>query len=326
MALPQLEVLEELPVSPGLLLSAAATTASHPFQYAKALIQLGYEPLEPSQRKSLLGKPVLAYPSVFSYVGYIRSRDGFTGLWSGLAPKLCSLGLNHIVQEKFNEVYPAEAELTEEQEEELEEEEKRRRVVRATTRDIACRITCIVATQPLQVIAYRAMAEFVAGDGKYSGGLTCGIYGGLCEILRENGLVGLWSGLAPRVVGEVGVLATTATLTYLVNTYVMKDQEMKEMKQYTSHLASLLAGSIFYPFQVVTTCMAVSRSGLPMGYPPCMPFYGSWMDCLQQLRAKNQLKRGSSLLWRYYSGPQMIVGDKVVRLDSSKLGPPKKAL
>ena len=56
--------------------------------------------------------------------------------------------------------------------------------------------------------------------------------------------------LAPRVVGEVGVLATTATLTYLVNTYVMKDQEMKEMKQYTSHLASLLAGSIFYPFQV----------------------------------------------------------------------------
>ena len=64
--------------------------------------------------------------------------------------------MRHIIvklhpQEKFNEVYPAEAELTEEQEEELEEEEKRRRVVRATTRDIACRITCIVATQPLQV-------------------------------------------------------------------------------------------------------------------------------------------------------------------------------
>ena len=54
--------------------------------------------------------------------------------------------------------------------------------------------------------------------------------------------------------------------------------------------------------------MSVSRSGLLMGYPPCMPFYTGWADCLQQLRAKNQLKRGSSLLFRYYSGPQVPEG------------------
>ena len=71
--------------------------------------------------------------------------------------------------------------------------------------------------------------------------------------------------------------------------------------------------------------MAVSRSGLIMGYPPCMPFYSSWLDCLQQLKARNQLKRGSSLLWRYYSGPQMIVGDKVHPLDSTRLRTPTRA-
>ena len=136
----------------------------------------------------------------------------------------------------------------------------------------------------------------------------------------------------------MGILATTAGLTFLVNNYVVSE---KEMKQYTGHLAGLLASSLFYPFQVccnfdlcfsltmfwqvVTTCMAVSRSGLAMGYPPCMPFYGSWLDCLQQLKARNQLKRGSSLLWRYYSGPQMIVGDKVHPLDSTKLRSPLKA-
>lgn len=315
-----LELPEDFPIPPGLALNLAGAAASHPFQYAKVLMQLGHEPLGARDTRTLLGRPALAYPSVFSYVGHIRARDGFAGLWRGLPPKLCSLVAQHFTQAKFNELYPAEPEPAEQVEEELTEEERRARFLRTTLREIACKLTCIVVTQPLQVVAVRAMAEFVGGDAKYSGGLTLGLYGGLCEILRENGLVGLWSGVVPRALGEVGILATTAGITFLVNNYVVSE---KEMRQYTGHVAGFLAGSLFYPFQVVSTCMTVSRSGLPMGFPPCMPLYSGWLDCLRQLRAKNQLKRGSSLLFRYYTGPQRIVGDRVIPLDCSMFRAPK---
>jgi len=317
-----LELPKEFPIPTALALNMAATTASHPFQYAKVLIQLGHEPLATRETRTLLGRPALAYPSVFHYVGHIRRREGFTGLWRGLAPKICSLALQHVAQEKFYLNYPPEPELSEQTEEELTDEEKKARFLKSTIRDIACRITCVVVTQPLQVIGVRAMAEFVGGDGKYSGGLTFGLYGGFCEVVKENGIFGLWSGLIPRLLGEVGVLATTAGLTFLVNNYLVSE---KDMKQYTGHVAGFLAGSLFYPFQVVSTCMAVSKSGLLMGLPPYMPLYDGWMDCISQLKAKNQLKRGSSLLFRYYSGPQVIVGDKVQPLDRPLAFPKKLA-
>jgi carrier protein len=42
-----------------------ATIAFHPFDYAKTLIQIGFEPLPARHTKTLLGKPALALPSVF---------------------------------------------------------------------------------------------------------------------------------------------------------------------------------------------------------------------------------------------------------------------
>ena len=162
----QLELPEDFPIPSGLALQLAGTCASHPFLYAKvskslfsnltanfqqALIQLGHEPLAARQTKTLLGRPALAYPSVFSYVSHIRAKDGWTGLWRGLTPKLCSLALQHLAQEKFNESYPPEPELAEQVEEELTEEEKRARFLKVTLREIACKITCVVVTHPLQV-------------------------------------------------------------------------------------------------------------------------------------------------------------------------------
>ena len=47
------------------LLKMAGVLAFHPIEMSKVLIQLGHEPIAPRNTKTLLGKPALAYPSVF---------------------------------------------------------------------------------------------------------------------------------------------------------------------------------------------------------------------------------------------------------------------
>ena len=80
-------------------------------------------------------------------------------------------------------MYPPE-ETKEEDEEELTLEQKQERVIRETLRQLACKMTCVVITQPLHVMALRAIAEFVGSENKYSGGLTLGLYNGAVNILQ----------------------------------------------------------------------------------------------------------------------------------------------
>lgn len=55
------------------------TSAVHPLDLSKTLIQIGFEPIPPKQTMTWLGKPALSLPSVFVYAGHIRKRDGFLG-------------------------------------------------------------------------------------------------------------------------------------------------------------------------------------------------------------------------------------------------------
>jgi carrier protein len=74
----------------GFAFRAGLTTLAHPIEYAKVLIQIGHEPIAPRNTKTFFGKPALALPSVFQYLGHIKKKDGFFGLYKGLAPKLVS--------------------------------------------------------------------------------------------------------------------------------------------------------------------------------------------------------------------------------------------
>jgi carrier protein len=50
----------------GVALKVAVAATIHPVEYAKTLIQIGYEPLAPTHTKTLItGRPALALPSIF---------------------------------------------------------------------------------------------------------------------------------------------------------------------------------------------------------------------------------------------------------------------
>lgn len=292
----------------GLVLRAVVGSLSHPIEYAKVLIQIGHEPVPPHATKTLFGRPALALPNVFQYIAYIKRVDGFVGCYRGLGPKLCASTISSITYQKLY-VKTAEEGIDAAEDDETAEERRDRIFVRDLSRDVVCRTAAIVASQPFTVIAVRMMAQFVGGENKY-----CGIFSSIREIFHENGILGFFSGIVPRILGEITSAIIASTLTFIINSYLVND---KDLKKFTAASMAFIAGTITYPFQVVSNCMAVNNSGLIAGMPPHMPVYTSWIHCWSHLSQTNQLKRGSSLLIRYYTGTYIFTEGKYVKVNKN---------
>lgn len=298
----------------------ALNTVTHPVEYAKVLIQIGYEPIPPKESCTFFGKPALKLPNVFQYVKYIKSVDGFVGCYRGIVPKLCGNVASVIACHKVLETLELGHDENEGENEEnagrrvgleiSDEEREKAKYIKGLKKDVISRFTAIIVSHPFHVITIRMMAQFVGGEVKYNG-----MFGSVVQIYRENGVLGFFSGLIPRLLGDILSILLANTLTYAVNTYVIEEAELKA---YSSATLSFLASALTYPFQVVSTCMAVTDSGLMAGSPPYMPIYTSWLDCWSNLSEANQLKRGSSLLMRYYTGPQVVIAGKPMALSKKE--------
>jgi len=47
------------------------------------------------------------------------------------------------------------------------------------------------------------------------------------EIYRENGILGYYAGLIPRIIGNAAVIVLTGISTYAINNYVIQEPAMK---------------------------------------------------------------------------------------------------
>lgn len=278
---------------------ATITALAYPFDYVKFLVQIGHEPFPPKPTRRFFGKPALALPGAFEYMRHIKKIDGYAGLYRGLSVRLCANVVSGAVFSEVNRRLPEVQSFEEEEDDESVSEEQRIvNFVKRTLKLMTAKCAALFVSHPFNVVCLRYMAQFVGREEKYTG-----IFTSIVEIYREEGVAGLFSGLVPRLIGEVFTIWLASSVSFVINAYIVQD---KTLQSYVSATTMFLSSSVTYPFALVGTVMAVSGSSLEAGKPPNMPVYPSWTECWYQLSRLGQLKRGSSILWRYYQGPYII--------------------
>uniref|UniRef100_T1E267 Putative mitochondrial carrier protein 1 n=1 Tax=Psorophora albipes TaxID=869069 RepID=T1E267_9DIPT len=273
------------------------TTALHPFEYAKVLMQIGFEPIAPVPGRTLFGRPTMVLPNVFQYAAYIKQVDGFYGCFRGLSAKIIGnlLSAFPAVKEtdskrkkKHSDSEAIFSSDPDEDDKQLDDQFKKQ-----LKRNLVVHTAGVVISQPFHVITIRMMAQFVGREKLYTG-----VWQSIREIWSQEGIFGFFSGFIPRLLCDLGCLVISSSATYLASKYLIREQEGRV---YFSSISQFVCSSMFYPYHVVSTCMIVNGSRLKAGNLPSMEPYRDWRDCYAKLRAAGQHKRGSSLFFRYAS-------------------------
>lgn len=290
------------------LLSGLLQTPAYSLSYVKVLIQIGHEPLPPFKSKSLFGREQYFYPNSFSYLRYIYSVEGITGLYRGLGMKIVSQSIGNVVYDKINKIMEENDENSQKKSDDVDVITV---FVKQTSREITARCWGVVFSHPFHVMALRCMAQFVGGEANYS---SWNVFQNTVEIYKGEGIAGFFSGLIPRLLFEASTIALTNGIAFLIKSYIFEDKDIDALIDLFS---SLLASSVTYPLSVVSTVSSISGSALIAGRPPRMALYASWIDVFKHLYENNELKRGSSSFFRIYKEPLSIPSGFVLNQNSS---------
>ncbi|NWT75292.1 MTCH2 protein, partial [Prunella fulvescens] len=295
------------------LLGSGLTVLSQPLMYVKVLVQVGYEPLPPTLGRNIFGRQVYQLPGLFSYAKHIVKVDGRAGLFKGLAPRLCSSAIGTVVHSKVLQLLPPDSSFPlQPGASKKEPVSSLEQVLKETSREMVARSAATLITHPFHVITLRCMVQFIGRETKYSGTLSA-----FATIYREEGILGFFAGLIPRLLGDILSLWLCNMLAYLINTYALENgvgsapavpgagggssravSTMTEMKSYSQAVTGFFASMLTYPFVLVSNLMAVNNCGLAGGLLPYAPTYSSWLDCWSQLHREGNMSRGNSLFFR----------------------------
>ncbi|CAG7838271.1 unnamed protein product [Allacma fusca] len=267
--------------------------AYHPLDYCKTLVQVGYEPFPPVE-SWFFGSTYLGLPNMFQYLRYLKSVDGFSGCYRGLTARLCGSTVSACVYNTLSKKVSISEDHTTDSDVPS--------FLKKTAVEIVCVTGSTIVAHPFHVIAVRTMAQFVGRETIYQS-----LWGSICEIYGKEGIKGFFSGVIPRLVGDIIYISISATIVYIACRHFGKS---KLTDQAGSMTGNMVASSFSYPFQVVSNTIIVNNSGLAVGCAPhTRPFY-NWVDAYRSLKYEKQLKRGSSLVGRAYTGPTYLVNGR----------------
>ncbi|KAM8888019.1 mitochondrial carrier homolog 2 [Synchiropus picturatus] len=277
------------------LLGSGLSVLSHPLMYIKVLIQVGHEPLPPTRGRNLFGRQVYQLPGLFAYAKHIIKIDGKAGLFKGLGPRLCSGTIGTVVHSKISQKCQQHDPMKILCGQQKAAEGSLQHVVNETTKEMIARSCATIVTHPFHVITLRCMVQFIGRETKYSG-----VFGSIVTVYREEGVLGFFAGLIPRLLGDILALWICNLLTHVINTYAIDDSmsHTGEIKNCSQAVTGFFASMLTYPFVLVSNLMAVNNCGLAGGLPPYAAVYPTWGDCWRHLSREGNMSRGNSLFFR----------------------------
>jgi len=270
---------------------AVITAVLHPFGSAKILMQMGHEPLAPEVSTSVLFKSqVQYYPNIFKYISHIKQVDGFWGLYRGVFPRVIAGFMGNMVQYNIQDQFKAMRDGNEDNSLEKDFVPWIKQFAKETAEDTVGRVCGVIVSHPFHVIMVRSVVQFIGRETQYNT-----IISSVKEIYNTDGILGFFSGIIPRLIGEVITIWLTSFLAQCLNKYVIEE---KDLKSYSGAACGLVVSHCTYSFSLVTNIMAANNCGLKGAQPPVMPVYTGWLDCMGSLARGNDLKRGASALFR----------------------------
>lgn len=299
------------------MLGACMIAPVYPLRLVQVLMQLGYEPIPPQRRYSIVFQRYLYYyPGVVGYAKAIVGLEGWRALYRGLgatvvenivlinATSFLQPRVLRLVNKLPLRIFPDSNGDVPDTEENVET--TRATFVRATKMFLLMSLTNIsveFVVHPFRVISIRAIAQHVGHEGVYNS-----IWGSVKEIYREEGISGLYAGLVPSLLSHVCAAAIHSVLWVFFRLFfrTMASSWSSFAKLMTVVLVekptlALFPRSYSYPLHLMSTVMAVNNCHLAIGSPPNVPVFHHWTDCYAHLRASHSLFRGSSWLFARFA-------------------------
>jgi len=297
--------------------------ATYPLTYAKTLFQLGYEPYPLSIGKTFVvaGRDTYYSPNAITYIRNIYRERGLYTLYSGVGSAMAStviggftaFGVNMYMDKYYPDV--GGVPVDEDKEEwEMTAHESARFHLRNAIRDTIAHSLAIICSRPFTVIMIRQIAQHVGSEDKYSGFLSS-----ILCIGNEEGVRGYFSGLIPALIADFVVVWGCAVVRYAV-LRCLKDalaekhgEEAKEEDEegakktaegvgfILEYAVPFVVSSFSYPFNVVSTVMAVTGSGLAISLLPFAPNFTHWNDAYSYMKPVG-LTRGNRMFFREHKG------------------------